>query len=146
MPESTGFTGRGITFELESIESPSTYIAVGNVTGINLSGQSAEEIDFTHLLSDGGFREYRQGFKDGGQVSCTYHFNPTDTTHSDLRDDFLSGRVLNWRINYTGAGYAFAIQGRGFVQNSGDIDHNVDGPVSGTATIRVTGGSSVVAV
>lgn len=144
MAESTGFTGRGVTFELESIESPTTWIAVANVTGINLSGANAEEIDFTHLGSTGGFREFQQGFKDGGTVSVNYHFSPSEDSHSDLRADFLSGRTFNWRINYSGASIAKGILGRGFVQNPGDLDHNVDGPVSGAATIRVSGGSTVV--
>lgn len=144
MPVSTGFTGRSVYFEIGDDLSPVTWTTVGNVAGINLSGQNAEEIDFTHLLSEGGFREYRQGFKDGGNVSITYHFDPTDPTHDGLRADFLSGRVFEWRINYSGVGYTKAIQGEGFVQNSGDIDHNVDGPVQGTATIRISGGSVVV--
>ena len=144
MPLSTGFTGRGITFEVGDDSSPPVFTAITNVTGISLGGQNAEEIDFTHLLSEGAFREFQQGFKDGGTVQVTYHFDPLDTVQAALRTDFVSGRVFTWRINYNGAGVARAIEGLGFVQNSGDVDHNIDGPVSATATIRITGGSSVV--
>lgn len=144
MSVSTGFTGRGVAFQVGDDNSPVAWTTIGNATGINLSGQNAEEIDFTHLLSEGGFREFRQGFKDGGTVSVTYHFDPDNSSHATLRTDFLSGRVFEWRINYTEAGIAKGIQGEGFVQNSGDIDHNVDGPVTGTATIRISGGSTVV--
>ena len=145
MAASTGKTGRGITFALSDGQSPSIYLTVANVTSINFTGRDAEEIDFTHLGSTGGFREFRQGFKDGGSIGIEYHFTPTEESHLDLLTAWLSGATLDWNINYFGAGWSFAEVGQGFVQNPGDVSITVGDPVTGSATIRVSGGSEIVA-
>lgn len=145
MPESTGKTGRGITFELEDNESPTGWLAIANATSINITGMNAEEVDFTHLGSSGGFREFRQGFKDPGTVAVEYHFTPTEPSHVQLLEDWLDGTVKNWRINYTGAGWNYYRTGRGFVQNPGDSNVTVNDPVTGSSTIRVTGETHIVA-
>lgn len=142
MPESTGKTGRGITFEMGDGNSPATFTAIANLTSINPAGRDAEEIDFTHLLSDGGFREFRQGFKDPGTLNIDYHFDPTNATHLDLLSRWVSGATFEWRINFTGAGWAYYLVGRGFVKNPGDLTINANDPVQGSAQIRITGATS----
>lgn len=145
MAESSGKTGRGIKFEMGDADSPINFVAVANVTSIGFTGRSADEIDFTHLDSSGGFRELRQGFKDPGSINLELHFDPTNATHQDLLAKFLSGDLFWWRINYTAAGWPQYEQGRGFVQNPGDTNITVDAPVGGTATVRVTGPTEFVA-
>lgn len=149
MPASTGKTGRGVAFEV-STDTGTTYIPVANVRSINQTGRQADEIDFTHLLSSGGYRELRQGFKDGGTIGVEFHFDPTEVTHADdaggLLGLFNAGTVFDWRINFDGAGWAFGLVGQGFVANPGDIDINVDGPITGTGSIRVTGETTLEAV
>jgi hypothetical protein len=143
MVASTGKTGRGVSFQIDLVASPVTLITVGNARSISLTGRQADEIDFTHLLSTGGYRELRQGFKDGGSIGVEFHFDPTDDTHVAETDGLLglfeSGDVFNWRINFSGAGWAFALVGQGFISNPGDIDINVDGPITGNGTVRNTG-------
>lgn len=147
MTESTGKTGKGITLEVSDGQSPTpTWTKIANVVSINPSGLNAEEIDFTHLESDSGYREFRQGFKDAGSLGVNYHFDPSNATHTDLMTKFAAGTVFDGRVNFSGAGWAYAMNFRGFVQNPGDIDINVDGPVSGSATIRRTGPTAFVAV
>ena len=143
MALSTGKTGRGTSFSLGT-GSPPDFTAVANVSSINLAGQNAEEIDFTHLLSDGGFREFKQGFKDPGTISLELHFDPTNATHTDLLDRFVSGDVFDWRINFQGAGWEKWWTGQGFIQNPGDVTINPNDPVGGTATVRITGQTSFV--
>lgn len=145
MAESTGKTGRGISFWVaDSGVSPTTYVKIANVAGITPSGKNAEEIDFTHLESDGGFRELRQGFKDPGSIGLNLHFDPTAASHQLLSALFLSGNLVDWRINYQGAGWEQWEVGRGFIQNPGDVDINVDGPITAAATMRVTGPTAFV--
>lgn len=150
MPTSTGKTGQGVKFEIDLAGSPATWVTIANVRSISPTGKQADEIDFTHLLSTGGYRELRQGFKDGGSVNLDFHFNITDATHDDstagLLGLFNSGAVFNWRINFTTAGWAFALSGTGFVSNPGDLDINVDGPITGSASVRVTGETTIVPV
>jgi predicted secreted protein len=145
MAVSTGKTGRGIKFEIGD-GSPVSYAAIANVTSIAFTGRSAEEVDFTHLESIGGFREFRQGFKDPGSINVEFHFSPDEDSHDDLLALFLSGDVIPFRINYTGAGWAVGEYGMGYISNPGDTNINVSDPVGGTATIRVTGGTSFQAI
>lgn len=145
MSDSTGKTGRGITFEIATPgTSPNDWVKIANVTKINYSGKDAEEIDFTTLDATGGFRIFRQGFKDGGNIGVDYHFSPDEASHQDIADLWNSGSVFDWRINYVGAGWNWYEVGRGFMKNPGDRSIDVSTPVSGTATVRVTGGSSFV--
>jgi predicted secreted protein len=122
--------------------SPEVFTAVANVRSIAFSGRDAEEIDFTHLASTGGFRELRAGFKDPGSIALETHFDPTNATHTNMLTKFLSGAQFNWRINYGGAGWAKYENGAGFIKNPGDVNINPNDPVGGTATVRCTGGTT----
>lgn len=149
MVTSTGKTGQGVSFQIGTAASPPVWATVANVRTINPTGKSADEIDFTHLLSTGGYREMRQGFKDGGNVGVEMQFDPTQASHVGSQGFlglFNSGTVFPWRINFSGAGWQFALQGTGFVSNPGDLDINVDGPITGSATVRVTGPTTLVAI
>lgn len=139
MALSTGKTGRGITFEVSDGESPAGWVAVANVVTTGITGRTAEEIDFTHLASEGGYRELQQGFKDPGTIPLEVHFDPTNSTHQDLLAKFVSGALFEWRINFTAAGWNQVLIGRGFVQNPGDINITPNDPVGGQATVRVSG-------
>lgn len=148
MTASTGKTGKGVMFQVAVVASPLVWITVANVRTINRSGNQADEQDFTHLLSTGGYRELRQGFKDGGTIGVEFHYDPTEDSHvgtNGLLDLFNDGTVFNWRINF-GTNWAFALKGMGFVSNPGDLDINVDGPITGNATVRNTGEVTLVAV
>lgn len=142
MTASTGKTGRGVKFEISDGASPPVWTAVANVRSISFSGRDSDEIDFTHLDSSGGFRELRQGFKDPGSIALENQFDPTNATHTDLLTKFLSGALFQWRINYSGAGWAKAEVGTGFVKNPGDVSINPNDPIGGTSTVRVTGGTT----
>lgn len=149
MTSSTGKTGKGVQFQIALVASPLVWLTTGNVVKINRSGQQAAEIDFTILSSTGGYRELQQGFKDGGSVGVDMHFDPTDATivgTNGFLGLFNAGVVFNWRINFANAGWAKALKGLGFVSNPGDLDINVDGAIVGTATVRNTGATAIVAV
>lgn len=146
MPLSTGKTGRGIKLEISDGASPPSWLAIANATSISPSGKNAEEIDFTHLLSSGGYREFRQGFKDAGTLGFEMHFNPEEESHVDLLNKFNSGEVFDWRINFEEAGWDVHLVGEGFVQNPGDLTINVGDPVNASGTIRVTGPTEFVDV
>lgn len=148
MVASTGKTGKGVLFQVDLVASPVTWVTIANVKTINPTGRSAEEIDFTHLNSTGAYRELQQGFKDGGTINIDYHFNATEVTHIGtvgFLGLFNSGVNFNWRINFASVGWAFALTGLGFMSNPGDLDINVDGPIMGSATVRVTGQTTIAA-
>lgn len=149
MTTSTGKTGQGVKLQISDGATVPTWTAIANVRSISPTGKNADEIDFTHLDSTGGYKELRQGFKDGGTVNVEFHFDPTQATHvgtGGLLGLFNSSSVFTFRINFFGAGWNFALEASGFVSNPGDLDINVDGPITGSGTIRVTGPTTLVAV
>lgn len=138
MTASTGKTGAGITFKVGDGASTEVFTAIANATNIDISGRSVDEIDFTHLASTGGYREFRAGFKDAGEISMTLHFDPTNVTHTNVEALLNSGEVFNFEIDFSAAGWTKKMVGQGFVKGS-DISINVDDPVSADITVRVTG-------
>jgi predicted secreted protein len=143
MVASTGKTGRSVVFKIGDQESPENYTTVANVSSINLTGRQADEIDFTHLASTGGFRELQQGFKDPGTIQLSLHFDPTNATHDNsaagIEGLLNSGTEFNWQIDFSGVtGWSDIMTGRGYVQGS-DINVTVDDPITADVTVRVTG-------
>lgn len=147
MTLSTGRVGLGTVFKVGDGESPETFTAVSNVVNITMSGRSVEEVDFTHLASDGGFREFRPGFKDPGELSLTCHYNPSDATlngTAGLEYELNQGRVFNFKIDMTNAGFAFMIYGQGYV-SGGDFNFTGEDPITYEVTIRISGAVSEAA-
>lgn len=144
MAASTGKTGAGITFKVGDGASVETFTPIANATNINISGRTVDEVDFTHLASTGGYREFRAGFKDAGEIQMTLHFDPSNTTHQNVESLLNSGDVFNFVIDFTPAGWAYKMTGQGFVRGS-DITINVDDPISADITVRVTGPLNIVA-
>lgn len=141
MPASTGRVGLGTLFKVGNGASTEVFTTVANVVSITLSGRSVEEVDFTHLASDAGFREFRAGFKDPGELSMTLHYNPSNATHNGatgLESRLLSGALFNWQIDMSGAGFAYILSGTGYV-SGGDFTFSGEDPITYDVTVRVSG-------
>ena len=76
--------------------------AVAGLTSIGGLELSADTIDVTTLDSDGGYREFIQGFKDGGEVSIEGFFDPAKygEGQTTLYDLFESGDVTPFKIEF----------------------------------------------
>ena len=148
MPASTGKTGRGVAFQIDLVASPVTWVTITNVRSISFTGRQADEIDFTHLLSEGAYREFQQGFKDAGTITLDGQFDATAASHigtNGVLGLFNAGTTFNWRINFSPL-WAFAMVGSGYFQNPGDITVDVDNPIGFQPVVRVTGQSNLAAV
>lgn len=139
MPASTGKTGRQVYIMIEGTE-------VANVNAIGFDGRDAEEIDFTHLRSTGGYRELKQGFKDPGTINLTLQFDPTHATHNGSTNGIEgllnSGTEINWEIVFDDAGWAVSYSGVGFIK-ANSINIGVDNAVEAQVTLRVSGASTL---
>lgn len=83
--------------------SPPVYTEISEVKNIGGPNESADEIDVTHLRSPGGYREFLQSFKDGGELPLELNFLPIDNTQDavqGLRSEFASGEVKPYQITY----------------------------------------------
>ena len=91
-------TGIGTTFEVAQSNSPPSYVPVGRVISISGPNLSAERIEQTALDSPGGYKEFRAGLIDGGEIVLEVYWKKTDTKQAVLRDAQQSGASLPMRI------------------------------------------------
>lgn len=74
--------------------------AIGGLTSIGGLDLSADTIETTTLDSD-GWRTFIQGLKDAGEVPISGYFDPTK--HEGLLDDYESGEVVDYTIEFPAA-------------------------------------------
>lgn len=77
--------------------------SVGRLTSIAGIEASAKTIDVTALDSTGGYREFLAGFKDGGEVSFSGHFDPGDVGQAAIYAAFESGATSTFKIVFPAA-------------------------------------------
>ncbi|OMF35263.1 histidine kinase [Paenibacillus sp. FSL H8-0548] len=107
-----------------------------SIAGLELS---AETIDITTLSSSGGYREFTGGFKDGGEVGISGHFDAQDTNGQiALYDAFQLGSTNPYTIIFPGGGsWTFSGVVTGFTTGA-----ELEDTISFEATIKVSGAPS----
>lgn len=109
--------------------------AIAELTSIGGLDLSADTIETTTLDSVDGYRTFIQGLKDGGEVSISGYFEPTQ--HQTLLTDFNSGDVSTYTIEFPtslGAKWEFSAIVTGY--NTGA---ELEDAVSFEATLKVSG-------
>jgi hypothetical protein len=115
---------------------------VGNpvveLDNIDITGSNGDEIDITNHDSPDTYKEYVLGLLDGGTLTCTGNFVPSDTTGQyAMILDHYSRTSRAWVITYTDGGAA-TLGGNGYVKS-----FRVTAPVAGKLgvefVIRITG-------
>lgn len=100
---------------------------------INYQGGTAAEIDVTTFCSTA--REFRLGLEDPGQFTITGHWVQTDPAYAVLRTAASDKQTRLFVVEFSD-GSTFSVLG--FVASRG-FSAAVDGVVTGTWTIRLTG-------
>lgn len=115
-----------------------TPVTVAGLTSIGGLELSADTIDVTTLDSNGGYREFIGGFKDGGEVSLEgYLDTTTGKGQKELYDLFESGASEAFVIQFpveTKTKWEFDGVVTGF-STSADLED----PLAFSATIKVSG-------
>lgn len=76
-------------------------VTVGGLTSIDGLDLTAETLDTTTLDSDGGYRTFTGGFKDGGEVSVSGYFMPEEGEGQDeLYAAFEAGGAEQYSIEF----------------------------------------------
>lgn len=109
---------------------------IGGLNSIGGLELSADTIDTTSLDSDGGYREFIGGFKDGGEVSLEGGLDTaTDANQQSVYDAFESGAVQDCTITFpNGAKWEFKGVVTGF-STSADLEDLI----GFSATVKVSG-------
>jgi hypothetical protein len=134
---SDGITTQGTYIGTSDGGSPATYSELAEVSNIGGPNETSDEYDFTHLRSPGAYREFKQGFKDGGELPLTMNFVPGSASQTALLADYEAtpSPVKSRRIFYpdgTTATFDSYVKGRSTpVQVATKLELSV--------TLRITG-------
>ena len=111
-------------------------VAVGKLTGVGEIAPDSEELDVTTLDSDGGYREYLQGFRDSGEVELSGFHEKGDAGQAALREAYESGEEGAVEVDFPdGTVVTFSA----FVKSHTIGAAEVDGAVGFGAVLRLSG-------
>jgi predicted secreted protein len=119
--------GTTITFNAKTI---------GALTSIGEITPDSEELDATTLDSQGGYREFLQGFKDSGEVTLSGYYDKTDVGQQELITGYGNGEAKAVVITFpNSSGATFQAYVKSFTLGAADVD----GIVGFGATLRISG-------
>lgn len=109
---------------------------IAGLTSISGLDLTADTLDVTTLSSNGGYREFIGGFKDGGEVSISGYFEPGDADgQAAFYDAFEAGGAIPFNIIFPqGASWNFNGVVTGFSTGA-----ELEDIVSFEGTIKVSG-------
>ena len=114
-------------------------VLVGGLTNIKSPEKSADTIEVTTLDSASGYRDYIQGFKEGGEVEITGFYDTSYTGQSNVDTAYESGTTDTYIITFPPSlGGTFTFTGI-VTKLAGPGEANVDDPLGFSATIKVLG-------
>lgn len=131
---------QGVKLYVSDGGSPSAYSAIGNIKSIKGPGGAASVIDVSNL--DSLAKEKLIGLPDEGQVNVELNYDPTNTTHAQLRNARKNRTRLEFKITLTGLTpttlvfYAYVL--------SFPMDVSVDSAVTISMGLEVDGAVSEV--
>ena len=130
----------GTVFKVGSGASAKTVGGLTSIDGIKVSG---DEVDVTALDNNTGYREFLQGFKDGGEVPLSGFLDGADEGQDELYSLLDSGTVTPMAIIFpTAIGKTWSFNA--FVKEfSTGVD--IDGAITFDATVRVSGKPTLAA-
>lgn len=115
------------------------YTPFAEVTEISLPELARDSIDFTHMTSPDGAREFKPGLSDHGEVGIVYNLIPGVADDAAIRTHLATRTVDTWRIVFpNGAKLDF----RGFATAHGGAVPMED-KMTGSATFKVSGKPSL---
>lgn len=111
--------------------------AIGELTSISSPSMSQETIDVTTLDSDGEYREFIGGFKDGGEVSASGFFKPSDEGQAAAYTALENSTVEDFEIRFPAAmGASWKFKG---VVTAFQTNAELEEAISFEITIKVSG-------
>jgi len=118
---------------------PGTFEVIGSATDISGPSREREAIEVTAHDSPDQYREFVKGLKDGGEVEITVNYDPNETTHEDLDDDFENDLNLNYQvIIFPGTADEWTWDFEGLITGVGD-EFPHDDKMERTVTVKISG-------
>lgn len=111
------------------------FTPMAEVTDLSPPELSRDSKEFTHFGSPDGFREFKPGLSDAGEVSLTYNLVPGLADDAVIATHLATKGVEAWRIQFpNGAKLDF----NGFATKHGRATPMED-KMTGSATFKVSG-------
>lgn len=126
---------QGVKLYIGQETSPTSFLAIGNITDFSGPGGQASVIDVSNL--DSVAREKLMGLPDEGQITFNLNLDPDDARHIQLRNARAARTRCEFKIQLTdttpaiGVFFAYVL---GFVLSGG-----VDQPVKAAVTLEIDG-------
>jgi len=115
-------------------------VAVGKLTSVGEITPTSEPIDVTTLDSEGGFREYMQGFRDSGEVALSGFYEKGSAGQSALRTAYESGFPGAAEVQFAdGTLVRFSALVKSYTLGAAEVN----GAVGFGAVLKLTGGVTV---
>lgn len=132
--------GVGTLFKVGSGNAAKTVGGLSSIDGVSVS---SDEVEVTSLDNTDGYREYLQGFKDGGEVPLSGFLDGADDGQDELYTLLESGAVTAMSIVFPAAiGKTWSFNA--FVKEfTTGVD--VDGAITFEVTLRVSGKPTLAA-
>ena len=92
-----GLDAFGTTLKRDS-DGAGTYVAIANVSDLGGPTRQRDAIEVTAHDSPDQYREFVKGLKDGGEVTATVNYDPSNATHSALDADFEEKDLRSYQI------------------------------------------------
>lgn len=114
-----------------------TLTPIAELTSIGGVAISADTIDVTALDTSDGYREFLQGWKDGGEVSLSGHLNESDAGQAGALAALESGAATSCTIVFpTAISASWAFDG---IVTGFETGAELEDAVSVDITVKVTG-------
>lgn len=121
-------------------QAPEVFTTIAEVTEIGGPSLAQDPLDVTSHTSPGAFREFVGGLLDGGEVTFTINYVPTDGTQdasTGLLADMIARIVRNFQLIFPDVGtttWSFAALITAF-----EAAEPVDDRLSAEVTLKLTG-------
>ncbi len=138
MAATAAFLGFGTILKIGDGGGTEVFTEVAELLTLSGPSMSVGTVDATHTASPDTHREYLAGIADGGEISCSFNWKPTDTNGQAAALTRAQARTKgNWQIvfsNTDASVLAFSGIITGFAWET-----PLDGTVKLNLTIKVSG-------
>lgn len=140
MPSSQAKRALGTKLKMGDGASPEVFTAIAEIISIQQQGQKIDLIDVTNMDSEANangliYREFIGGLADGGELSFSANFIPTNDTQQDFMDAF-DGLKKRWRVVLPDDLGYFSCEA--FI-NANDFDYSIDKQLGFSGKLKVSG-------
>lgn len=133
----SGISGFGTQLQRGDGATPEVFTTIANVTSISGPSFALDTIDVTAHDSANGIREFVAGLVDVGEISLDLNFDPSETTHTGLRDDLINRIARHFKLVFPvspAVTWSFTALVTAF-----SLNEPMDDKLSGSVTLKISG-------